>query len=199
MNTNPFPLPDNLPVPTDDGAAAHLAGSPLPELTLSATDGSEINLAQLAGRWVLYVYPMTGQPGVPLPDGWDAIPGARGCTPQSCSFRDHHAELRALNCSVLGLSTQTTEYQREARDRLHLPFELLSDSALQLKSALHLPTFSVAGKELFKRVTIVADDGRITHVFYPVFPPDRSADEVLTWLRANARDLGGEVREARRS
>jgi peroxiredoxin len=187
MNTNPFPLPDNLPVPTDDGAAAHLAGSPLPELTLSATDGSEINLAQLAGRWVLYVYPMTGQPGVPLPDGWDAIPGARGCTPQSCSFRDHFAELQALGTGVYGLSTQDTDYQREARDRLHLPFELLSDSWLRLKSALRLPTFRVAGMELYRRLTLVVDDGRVSTVFYPVFPPDRNADDVLAWLRANPR------------
>lgn len=199
MSTSFLQLPANLPVPIDDGAASHLPGLPLPGLALPGTHGASVNLAGLEGRWVIYIYPMTGRPGVPLPDGWDGIPGARGCTPQSCSFRDHHAELRALNCSVLGLSTQTTEYQREARDRLHLPFELLSDSALQLKSALRLPTFSVAGKELFKRVTIVADGGRITHVFYPVFPPDRSADEVLTWLRANPRDLGGEVREARRS
>ena len=196
MSTSFLQLPTDLPVPIDDGAASHLPGLPLPDLALPGTHGASVNLAGLAGRWVIYVYPMTGRPDVPLPDGWDGIPGARGCTPQSCSFRDHHAELRALNTSVLGLSAQTTEYQREARDRLHLPFELLSDHELQLKSVLRLPTFSVAGKELFKRLTIVADDGMITQVFYPVFPPDRSADEVLAWLRANAPDVAGEVPEA---
>ena len=187
MNTNPFPLPDNLPVPTDDGAAVHLAGSLLPELSLTATDGALLNLAQRAGRWVLYVYPMTGRPGVALPDGWDAIPGARGCTPQSCGFRDHFAELQALHTGVYGLSAQDSEYQREARDRLHLPFELLSDTGLRLKSALRLPTFRVAGMELYRRLTLVVDDGRVSTGFYPVFPPDRNADDVLAWLRANPR------------
>jgi peroxiredoxin len=130
---------------------------------------------------------MTGRPGVPLPDGWDGIPGARGCTPQSCSFRDHYTELKALRTGVFGLSSQRSEYQREARDRLHLPFELLSDSGLQLKDALRLPTFTVAGMELFKRLTLVTRDGHIEKVFYPVFPPDQNADEVLTWLRESAQ------------
>jgi peroxiredoxin len=187
MNTDHFPLPDNLPVPTDEGAAAHLVGAALPELTLPATDGARIDLAGLAGRWVLYVYPMTGRPGVALPDGWDAIPGARGCSPQSCGFRDHFAELQALQAGVYGLSTQDSDYQREARDRLHLPFELLSDSGLRLQSALRLPTFRIAGMELYRRLTLVVDDGRIAKLFYPVFPPDRNADEVLAWLRANPR------------
>lgn len=140
----------------------------------------------MSGRWVIYVYPMTGRPDVPLPDGWDGIPGARGCTPQSCGFRDHYAELMALNTGVFGLSAQTTEYQREARDRLHLPFQLVSDSTLRLKSAMRLPTFTVAGMELYKRLTLIAHEGRIAKIFYPVFPPDQNADDVLAWLRENA-------------
>jgi peroxiredoxin len=183
MTANPFPLPTDLPVPVDDGAAAHLPGMALPDVALAATDGSDVSLARLAGRWVIYVYPMTGRPGVALPDGWDGIPGARGCTPQSCAFRDHHAELRGLGTGVFGLSTQKTEYQREARDRLHLPFELLSDSALELKRALRLPTFAVAGLELYRRLTLIVEDGCIVKVFYPVFPPDRNAEDVLEWLR----------------
>jgi peroxiredoxin len=183
MNADPFPLPADLPVPVDDGAAAHLPGLALPDVVLAATDGSDVSLARLAGRWVIYVYPMTGRPGVALPEGWDAIPGARGCTPQSCAFRDHHAELRALGTGVFGLSAQTTDYQREARDRLHLPFDLLSDSGLELKAALSLPTFAAGGIELYKRLTLIAEDGRIAKVFYPVFPPDRNADGVLEWLR----------------
>ena len=129
---------------------------------------------------------MTGRPGVPLPDGWDAIPGARGCTPQSCSFRDHYLELNARGGDVFGLSTQDTEYQREVRDRLHLPFQLLSDSSLQLKSALHLPTFHVQGMELYKRLTLIIEAGKIEKVFYPVFPPDKNAEEVLAWLKQHA-------------
>lgn len=177
-------LPDDLPVPADDGAAAHLVGAMLPEVSLPATDGSTIRLADLPGRQVIYVYPMTGRPDVQLPDGWGAIPGARGCTPQSCSFRDHFAELQAFDTGVFGLSAQDSAYQREARDRLKLPFQLLSDEQLSLKYALGLPTFVTAGMELFKRLTLIAIDGRIAKVFYPVFPPDRSADEVLDWLRS---------------
>ena len=187
MNTNFTELPKDLPVPRDDGAASHLLGSVMLEISLPSTDGSIVNLGQLSGRWVIYVYPMTGRPGVRLPEGWDAIPGARGCTPQSCSFRDHYSELQALNTGVFGLSAQTTEYQREARERLHLPFQLLSDSNLQLKNLMRLPTFSVAGMELFKRLTLIVQGRRIEKVFYPVFPPDRSAEEVLAWLRANAQ------------
>jgi len=187
MNTNLTQLPSDLPRPIDDGAAAHLEGSMLPSVVLHATDGDSVNLGELQGRFVIYVYPMTGRPDLPLPDGWDGIPGARGCTPQSCSFRDHYGELKALRTGVFGLSAQTTEYQREARDRLHLPFQLLSDSALHLKDALRLPTFTVAGMELFKRLTLVAEDGKIRKVFYPVFPPDRNADEVLAWLRSDAQ------------
>jgi peroxiredoxin len=184
MSTDYSQLPKNLPTPIDDGAAAHLEGAHLPDLTLQSTAGTTVNLARLSGRWVIYIYPMTGRPGIPLPDGWDMIPGARGCTPQSCGFRDHYAELKALNTGVFGLSAQDTKYQREARDRLHLPFELLSDDRLQLKRTMQLPTFTVAGMELYKRVTLIAQDGRIEKVFYPVFPPDQSADNVLAWLTA---------------
>ena len=186
MTTNLNQLPTNLPVPTDDGAAAHLKGALLPDVSLVATDGSTVNLAKLVGRYVIYIYPMTGRPGVPLPDSWDEIPGARGCTPQSCAFRDHHAELASLNTAVFGLSAQTTDYQQEAHARLHLPFHLLSDEDLALKSSLRLPTFSAAGMELYRRLTLVAQDRKIEKVFYPVFPPDRSADEVLEWLRKDA-------------
>ena len=187
MNTEFSQLPKDSPVPIDDGAAAHLVGLELPDVSLASTNTTNINIRELTGRWVIYVYPMTGRPGVPLPDGWDVIPGARGCTPQACSFRDHYAELKALHTGVFGLSTQRSEYQLEARDRLHLPFELLSDSGLQLKDALRLPTFTVAGIELYKRLTLVTRDGHIEKVFYPVFPPDQNADEVLTWLRQNAQ------------
>jgi peroxiredoxin len=180
---DPTFLPPDLPVPQDDGAARHLAGKTLPDLALPATDGPTVNLAKLAGRNVVYIYPRTGVPGVDAPPGWDDIPGARGCTPQSCSFRDHFAELKALGVAhVFGLSTQDTDYQREAAQRLHLPFPILSDAALGLTRALELPTFSVAGMTLLKRMALVIDDGMIVKVFYPVFPPDKNAAEVIAWL-----------------
>ena len=183
---NPNILPADLPVPEDDGAARHLAGMRLPSIALAATDGTQVDLARLAGRTVVYIYPRTGRPGVASPDGWDAIPGARGCTPQSCSFRDHFAELRALGVAHLfGLSTQDTDYQGEAVDRLHLPFAILSDAGLLLTSALSLPTFEVAGMTLLKRMVLIIDDGVIAKVFYPVFPPDESAAVVVGWLRAS--------------
>jgi len=182
---DPGTLPVDLPVPQDDGAARHLAGLELPALGLTATDGSEIDLSALAGRTVVYVYPRTGRPGQDPPDGWDAIPGARGCTPQSCSFRDHFAELRERGVAHLfGLSTQDSEYQREAVERLHLPFPILSDARLALAHAIRLPTFEVAGMTLLMRMVLVIDDGVIAKVFYPVFPPDKSADEVVGWLRS---------------
>jgi peroxiredoxin len=177
-------LPDDLPVPQDDGAARHLAGSRLPSLALAATDGSQVDLAKLAGRTLVYVYPRTGRPGQPNIEGWDAIPGARGCTPQSCGFRDHFAELKALGVAhVFGLSTQDTEYQREAVERLHLPFPILSDQNLALTRAIGLPTFDIAGLTLLKRMALVIDDGVVVKVFYPVFPPDRNVLEVIAWLR----------------
>ena len=179
---NPYELPDGLPVPTDDGAADHLPGMRLPPVPLISTAGDAVDLAALPGRTVVYCYPMTGRPGSDLPPGWDEIPGARGCTPQSCSFRDHHAELQALGARVFGMSTQDTDYQREAAVRLHLPFELLSDAELAFAGALDLPTFEVDGMILLKRLTLIIDDGRIEKVFYPVFPPDKSAEEVLGWL-----------------
>jgi peroxiredoxin len=181
---DPNVLPPDLPAPEDDGAADHLPGLSLPPFALAATDGSLVRLDQLPGRVVVYAYPRTGVPGEdPLVAGWDAIPGARGCTPESCGFRDHFRELQAAGAaSVFGLSTQPTDYQREAAERLHLPFALLSDAALELTKALRLPTFEVAGQTLLKRFTLVLAVGRIEHVFYPVFPPDRHAEEVLAWL-----------------
>ena len=183
---NPYELPNDLPIPEDDGAADHLPGMRLPSVPLASTSGEIVDLSALPGRTVVYCYPMTGRPDRSLPAGWDEIPGARGCTPQTCSFRDHHAELRSLGASVFGSSTQDTEYQREAATRLHLPFALLSDSDLALAGALGLPTFEVDGMVLLKRLTLVIDEGWIEKVFYPVFPPDRSAEEVVEWLE----DLG---------
>jgi peroxiredoxin len=182
---NPNFLPSDIPVPQDDGAARHLNGMRLPDLPLPATDGSAVNLATLKGRTVVYIYPRTGVPGVDLPDGWDLIPGARGCTPQSCGFRDHFAELKRLGVRQLyGLSTQDTAYQQEAASRLHLPFVILSDASLAFGRALNLPTFSAAGMTLFKRMALVVDDGAISKVFYPVFPPDKNAEEVIAWLKS---------------
>jgi peroxiredoxin len=181
---DPAVLPPDLPVPTDDGAARHLTGLKLPWLVLAATDGSSVDISQLAGRTLLYIYPRTGRPGVPPPDGWDAIPGARGCTPQSCGFRDHLVELKQLGiANVFGLSTQDSDYQREAVERLHLPFLLLCDADLAFTRALDLPTFAIAGMTLLRRMALVIDDGTIVKVFYPVFPPDKNAEEVIAWLR----------------
>ena len=181
---DPTFLPSDIPVPQDDGGARHLTGMKLPDLPLPATRGGAFNLAIIAGRTVLYIYPRTGVPGVELPPGWDDIPGARGCTPQSCGFRDHFAELKDLGVDhVFGLSTQDTDYQREAAERLHLPFPILSDAELKFTKALKLPTFSTSGMTLLKRMALVVDDGVISKVFYPVFPPDKNAAEVVAWLR----------------
>lgn len=172
-----------IPAPPDDGATRHLPGARMASVPLQATGGGTVDLSALPGRVVVYAYPRTGRPGVENPDGWDMIPGARGCTPQSCAFRDHFAELGALGVGHLfGLSTQDTGYQREAAERLHLPFPLLSDERLELARAMGLPTFETAGMTLLKRFTLVIEDGVVRHVFYPVFPPDRSAGEVTGWL-----------------
>jgi peroxiredoxin len=178
-------LPPDLPVPVDDGAADHLTGAPFPALTLASTVGA-LNLGALAaGTLVLYVYPRTGKPGEPSPDGWDAIPGARGCTPQSCAFRDHHAELRELGASVVGASAQDLADQHEFSEREHIPYPLVADPELRLGAALALPTFEVAGMVLYRRITLIARAGKVAKVFYPVFPPDRNAGDVADWLRAS--------------
>ena len=178
-------LPDNLPIPIDDGACRHLIGGELPSVQLPATNGSIVNLAKSAGWLVVYCYPTTGQPHIALPDGWDDIPGARGCTPQACAFRDYYQDLTQL-AQVFGISTQSTEYQQEAAARLHLPFSLLSDNQFQFTDALQLPTFEIDGKRLVKRLTLINFDGIIKHCIYPVFPPDKNAEEVLNWLKQNA-------------
>jgi peroxiredoxin len=181
---DPSYLPPDIPAPQDDGRARHLTGLRLPDIELPATSGGAVNLSKRKGRTVLYVYPRTGVPGVDLPPGWDQIPGARGCTPQSCGFRDHFAELKALGVShVFGLSTQDTGYQREAAERLHLPFPILSDAELSFARSLHLPMFMTAGMTLLARIALVIEDGVIVKVFYPVFPPNKNAEEVIAWLR----------------
>jgi peroxiredoxin len=184
MSTDFSSLPADLPVPVDDGAADHLPGSDVPAVALPSTLGGELDLAEAASeRVVVYVYPRTGTPGQPSPEGWDDIPGARGCTPQSCAFRDHHAELRAAGADVLGLSAQPVEEQAAFAAREQLPFALLSDPELRLAAALRLPTFEAGGMRLYKRLTLVVRDGAIAKAFYPVFPPDRDAADVLAWLR----------------
>lgn len=178
-------LPPDLPAPVDDGAADHLPGRSLPPVRLPSTAGETVALDALgAGRSVVYVYPLTGRPGTDLPEGWDAIPGARGCTPEACGFRDHHGELLAAGAArIFGLSSQDTEYQREAAQRLGLPQAMLSDTRLQLAETLGLPTFEAGGMRLYRRLTLITRDDAIEHVFYPVFPPDGHAAQVLDWLR----------------
>src|SRR3984885_7959741 len=176
-----------IPAPSDDGAAAHLVGMTIPPLSLVATDDTSVTLSALPGRTVVFAYPRTGEPGkIALVDDWDMIPGARGCTPQTCAFRDLFAELKAAGAAhVFGLSTQSNEYQTEMAGRLHLPFPVLSDEKLALTSALALPTMHVAGLTLIKRLALIIDGARISQVFYPVFPPDRNAGDVLAWLKEN--------------
>ena len=181
--TNLNQLPTDLPIPQDDGAANHLVGMRIPPLLLRATTGKQFNPSDSTGRLVIYCYPMTGQPSVALPEGWDQIPGARGCTPQSCSFRDHYQELRDLGAEVVGLSVQSTEYQQEMADRLHLPFPVLSDVDYQIQRALQLPTFVAAGMTLLKRITLIVNDGVIEAVHYPIFPSDSDPVWVIKHLK----------------
>jgi len=183
--TNLSQLPSDLPVPQDDGAADHLVGMALPAISLSSTTHSQFDLSKVNGRLVIYCYPMTGQPNVALPEGWDQIPGARGCTPQSCSFRDHYQELRSLGAEVVGLSVQSTEYQQEMADRLHLPFPVLSDDSYQLQRVLQLPTFVAAGMTLLKRITLIVNNGVIEAVHYPIFPSDSDPAWVMDYLKNN--------------
>jgi peroxiredoxin len=180
---NLYELPKDLPMPIDDGACNHLPGMQLPSVPLKSTTGRVVDLAKISGRTVVYCYPRTGRPDKDPPQGWNEIPGARGCTPQSCAFRDHYQELRVLGAEVFGLSTQDSNYQREAVERLHLPFPLLSDEKLIFTKALSLPTFEVEAMTLIKRLTFIIRNGLVEHVFYPVFPPDKNADEVIAWLR----------------
>ena len=185
MMTSSIETPDwsKIPAPTNDGAARHLSGMKVSAIELPATDGSKVNLSKLPGMTVVFAYPRTGRPGIPNPEGWDLIPGARGCTPQSCAFRDRFAELKAAGVDHLyGLSTQSPAYQHEAAERLHLPFAILSDDHLRLTHAMRLPTFETSGMTLLKRFTLIVRDGMVEHVFYPVFPPDANAGEVLAWL-----------------
>jgi peroxiredoxin len=183
--TDFFELPSDLPVPEDDGDADHLIGQSMPSLSLSSTSGGSVALNELGPRrTVLYVYPLTGRPGVDLPQGWDSIPGARGCTTEACDFRDHYQQLLEAGAArVFGLSSQDSDYQAEVAQRLELPFAMLSDAELSLAAAIGLPTFHVSGMTLFKRLTLVIANGTIEHVFYPIFPPNEHAQEVLAWLR----------------
>jgi peroxiredoxin len=183
--TNLNQLPTDLPIPQDDGSTNHLKGLKLPNLSLNASNGKAINLADIKGKLVVYCYPMTGQPNVALPEGWDQIPGARGCTPQSCSFRDHYQELQELGAEVLALSVQPTEYQKEMVDRLHLPFQVVSDVNYQFQKALNLPTFVAAGMKLLKRVTLIANNGVIEAVHYPIFPSDSDPSWVIDYLKSH--------------
>lgn len=196
---DPRALPLDLPAPTDDGACDHLRQAMLPKIQLRATSGAAVDVSQEGSPWlVVYCYPRTGRPAQEPPGGllaWNAIPGARGCTPQSCAYRDHYTELTRLGATVYGLSTQDTEYQAEAAQRLHLPYPLLSDAALRFSGRLRLPTFTVPGFELIKRLTLIARAGRIEEVFYPVFPPDADAGRVVEWLAA--RSSGHAARAAK--
>ena len=188
VSHDPYTLPADLPVPVDDGACDHLLGRRLPDVKLRSTVGDAVRLADLESTVVFYVYPRTGRPGTdPLP-GWDGFPGARGCTPQSCAFRDHHAELQELGADVFGISCQPRSEQREFADRVHLPYPLLSDDRFLLERQLGLPTFELAGQRFYRRVTFVARAATIVKVFYPVFPPDANAAEVTMWLRSNAEE-----------
>ncbi|MGI9659354.1 MAG: peroxiredoxin [Gaiellaceae bacterium] len=194
--TDLMSIPDDLPAPLDDGAADHLGGLPLPSLVLPATTGGAVAVSEVASDWlVLFVYPMTGRPDLELPDGWNEIPGARGCTPQACAFRDRHAELARLGAATFGLSVQEPDYQREMVARLELPFPVLSDHNREFGETLQLPTFVAVMPDgvravLYRRLTLIARRGVIEHVMYPVFPPDENAAEVEKWLRAQPTSAG---------
>jgi peroxiredoxin len=186
MATDYSSLPPDLPVPEDDGAADHLSGMTLPPLALTvAGQGGSFDLREAAtlGTLVAFVYPRTGTPGQPLVPGWDDIPGARGCTPQSCAFRERHFALAGLGAIVVGVSAMDPREQAGFAEREQLPYALLNDGPLALRDQLGLPTFEVCGTTLYKRLTFVARAGRIEKVFYPVFPPDGNAAEVEGWLR----------------
>jgi len=176
-------LPAGLPVPIDDGLADHLEGMLLPPLMLTSTSGAPVNLTSIKNKLLIYVYPLTGRPEIALPEGWDEIPGARGCTPQACDFSNHHLELMHLNASVFGLSSQATDYQLELKQRLHLPFDLISDNTFQLRKVLMLPVFKVGELLLYKRLTLIAENSVIKKVYYPVFPPNENASQVVDWLK----------------
>ena len=178
-------LPKKLPIPRNDGAASHLVGKQIPRINLTTTDGGYFDIGKTVGKVVFYFYPMTGRPDVPLPPGWNEIPGARGCTPQSCSYRDHYKELVELGAEVFGLSTQSTDYQKEMVERLHLPFPVLSDAQLKLASTLKLPTFKVAGMTLLKRLTMIVYSGTIKAIHYPVFPSDSDPHWVINYLKSD--------------
>ena len=184
---DPTVLPDDLPRPEDDGACDHLIGRPLHAIALPSTAGGTLELATRPGRTVVYCFPRAGRPGVPLPEGWNDIPGARGCTPQSTAFRDQYDDIRALHAEVVGISTQPPEDLEEIAERLNLPFPLLSDSEHRFATSLDLPTFEVGGMTLIRRLTLVVTEGIVDHVFYPVFPPDNAAEEVIVWLLAHPR------------
>lgn len=180
-------LPEQLPVPPDDGACNHLSGKLIPDIPLVSTSNERIFLRNFKGNVVIFCYPMTGKPGIPLPQGWDQIPGARGCTPQACSFRDHYKELLDLNVRIFGVSTQKTDYQKEAKERLHLPFDLLSDEKLEFANDLKLPLLFVDNMTLIKRITLIIINGVIVKYFYPVFPPDKNIFEVLDWFKLTGK------------
>lgn len=176
-------LPPNLPIPQDDGASSHLLGKSLPNIILRSTSGKQVNMSHVRGQAVLFCYPMTGQPDVELPNGWDSIPGARGCTPQSCSFRDRYRELQTLDTQVYGISTQKSSTQLEAVERLHLPYELLCDADFELTTSLQLPTFEVENRRFIKRLTLIVRESEIVKVFYPIFPPEKNVIDVVEWLK----------------
>lgn len=183
MSSNYNTLPENLSVPNGDGQAAHIEGMRFPEVSLLSTSGKNLRLN--LEKFVIYVYPLTGQPNVALPEGWDEIPGARGCTPQACDFSTHYQQFNSLGVQVFGLSTQSTTYQLALKERLHLPFDLLSDSDFKLKQFLNLPTFKVGDLTLYKRLTLIVEENVIKKVFYPVFPPNQHALQVLDWLKSH--------------